>query len=93
MIKVNRKFIMYLVIAIGIMYLLTSKPEKYTPGQWTVYGTKGCGWTRKQLDYMKKKKIPHNFIDCDKQKCGKISAYPTMKDPNGKTITGFKQVQ
>ena len=31
--------------------------------QWTVYGTMGCGWTRKQLDYMKKNGKSHRFVD------------------------------
>jgi hypothetical protein len=61
-------------------------------GNWTVYGTMGCGWTRKQLDHMKDKSIPHKFVDCDKNDCGNMKAFPTMKDPNGKTITGYSLI-
>ena len=61
-------------------------------GKWTVYGTMGCGWTRKQLDHMKDKSIPHKFVDCDQNDCGNIKAFPTMKDPNGKTITGYSLI-
>ena len=59
---------------------------------WTVYGTMGCGWTRKQLDYMKNKSIPHVFVDCDKDDCGKMDGFPTLKDPAGNMSTGFKEV-
>jgi hypothetical protein len=61
-----------------------------TTGEWTVYGTQGCGWTRKQLEVMESKKIPHKFIDCDKEDCGSVSAFPTLLDPNGATTVGFK---
>lgn len=59
---------------------------------WTVYGTMGCGWTRKQLDHMKNKSIPHVFVDCDKEKCDKMDGFPTLKDPAGNISTGFKEV-
>jgi hypothetical protein len=59
---------------------------------WTVYGTMGCGWTRKQLDHMKNKSIPHVFVDCDKEDCGKMDGFPTLKDPSGNMSTGFKEV-
>ena len=28
---------------------------KPSDGEWTVYGSMGCGWTRKQLEYFKGK--------------------------------------
>ena len=30
--------------------------------EYTVYGTNWCGWTRKQLEYMKSKKLQHKFV-------------------------------
>ena len=76
-------------VAIGVALFLL---YKNTPGKWTVYGTMGCGWTRKQLDYMKKTGTPHTFVDCDKGGCGGMGAFPTLKSPNGKTIVGYTEV-
>ena len=35
--------------------------------QWTIYGTMGCGWTRKQLEYMKRL-ISHSSLLTVKKK-------------------------
>ncbi|AET43592.1 hypothetical protein MPWG_00103 [Micromonas pusilla virus PL1] len=60
--------------------------------KWTVYGTMGCGWTRKQLEYMKNQNIPHTFIDCDEESCAGMDAFPTLVDPNGKQLVGYNEV-
>ena len=95
--KLNKKLILFLLTAGVVLYLLNSKltPESkdHGKGTWTVYGTNGCGWTRKQIEHMKSNNIPHKSIECDKETCNGISAYPTMKSPNGQIITGFKTVQ
>lgn len=95
--KIDRKTIVAFAVVAVILYLLNSKltppSADHGNGTWAVYGTNGCGWTRKQLDHMKNNNIPHTYIDCDKEDCKGINAYPTMKSPNGQTITGFKQVQ
>jgi len=67
------------------------KTDKST-GTWTVYGTTWCGWTTKQLEYLKKKGIDHKFVDCEKGKCDGIDAFPVMDSPNGERITGYKEV-
>ena len=67
------------------------KTDKST-GAWTVYGTTWCGWTTKQLEYMKKKGIDHKFVDCEKGKCDGIDAFPVMDSPNGERITGYKEI-
>tara|TARA_B100001113_G_scaffold112877_2_gene91689 strand:+ start:2435 stop:2728 length:294 start_codon:yes stop_codon:yes gene_type:complete len=59
---------------------------------WTVYGTNWCGWTKKQLEYLKKKGIPHKFIDCEKSKCDGIDAFPVMESSSGEKVTGYKEV-
>jgi hypothetical protein len=61
-------------------------------GMWTVFGSMGCGWTRKQLDHMKKAGKPHKFVDCDKEDCKKVEAFPTLIAPNGEEHVGFKEV-
>lgn len=60
-------------------------------GMWTVIGSMGCGWTRKQLDHMKKKGIPHTFVDCDKETCD-AEAFPTLIDLNGERHVGYKEI-
>ena len=84
------KFAFLLVVVLFLLYKFI--PTGGTAGGWTVYGTNGCGWTRKQLKYMEEKGIPHKFIDCDKNECGDITAFPTLQDPSGKRITGYTQV-
>ena len=61
-------------------------------GQWTVYGSMGCGWTRKQIEYMKEKGKPYTFVDCDKEECAGVDGFPTMIHTNGEKIVGFKEV-
>jgi hypothetical protein len=65
------------------------------PGDYVVYGTMGCGWTRKQLDLMKEKNISHEFVDCSKKgSCPPgVKAYPTIKHPDGKMTTGFNTLE
>lgn len=59
---------------------------------WTVYGTMGCGWTRKQLEHMKSKGVSHTFVDCDKGECPGMNAFPTMIHKSGEKIVGYKEV-
>ena len=84
-----------LIIDVMILYS-TAKKEQYheeeKKADWTVYGTMGCGWTRKQLKYMEDKKISHVFVDCDSGDCGAMNAFPTMVGPDGKKIIGYKEV-
>jgi hypothetical protein len=61
-------------------------------GKWTVFGTMGCGWTRKQLDYMKKKGIDHVFKDCEKGECGDVKAFPTLVSPEGEKHVGYNEM-
>ena len=60
--------------------------------QWPVYGTMGCGWTRKQLDYMKKNGKSFKFVDCDKEGCSGMEAFPTLVSPNGEQIIGYNEI-
>lgn len=78
-------------LAIGVALFLLYR-NKTGGKKWTVYGTMGCGWTRKQLDYMKKNGKEHTFVDCDKEGCKGMKAFPTLKHPNGETTVGYKEV-
>ena len=86
--------VMFVIAVILLNMVLTNKkPSKNGPamnGSWTVYGTNGCGWTRKQLEVMKSKNIPHKFVDCDSEDCAGMSAYPTLIGPDGAKVVGFK---
>ena len=84
-------FVILLIVVIMILMRTERAPPK-DGKKWTVYGTKGCGWTRKQLEYMNKKNIPHTFIDCDKESCAGMDAFPTLVDPNGKQLVGYNEV-
>ena len=87
--------IAFIVLLIVDLYLLyTLKKPTVSGGTYTVYGTMGCGWTRKQLDVMKAKGIAHEFVDCSKKgACPEgVKAYPTIKHPDGKMTTGFNNL-
>jgi hypothetical protein len=86
-----------IVVAIILVAFLLYRTRKATPTvaggkKWTVYGTKGCGWTVKQLDYMKKAGKPHVFVDCDKDECKGMKAFPTLVSPEGEKTVGYKEV-
>ncbi len=89
----------YLIVAITIIVaalIIFMKRTKATTGEtgseWKVFGTMGCGWTRKQLEYMKEAGKSHTFIDCDKEECKGIKAYPTTRGGNGEEFIGYKEV-
>ena len=50
------------------------------------------GWTRKQLEHMKKAGKTHTFVDCDKEGCEGMDAYPTLVSPEGEKTVGYKEV-
>ena len=88
-------------IAIGLllailfvsMSLKSSKTNYQSGGQWIVYGTMGCGWTRKQLDHLKENGVSYKFVECDKGDCpGTVKAYPTCQLPSGEMKVGFTSI-
>ena len=82
--------ILLFVVNVYILFNM-KKPRGESGGKWIVYGTMGCGWTRKQVETLKNKSIPFAFIDCDKENCGKIKAFPTLVSPTGVTHVGYKE--
>jgi hypothetical protein len=60
--------------------------------EWTVYGTMGCGWTRKQLEYMEKNGKPFKFVDCEKEGCSGMKAFPTILHPSGEKTVGYSEI-
>ena len=89
---------MFLLVALILVVIFTlcqicmkKSPKKMGGAKYTIYGTMGCGWTRKQLDYMKKSGKPYTFVDCDKGGCDGMTAFPTTVDPSGKKTVGYKE--
>lgn len=91
--RIEYKIVFGIVVLFLLNYWLTSSSSSSSSSSksWTVYGSKNCGWTNKQLEHMDSNNISYEFIDCDKnkQKCVGMEGFPTLKDSNGKTIVGF----
>jgi hypothetical protein len=87
-------WLLALLVIIALLILSqTGKRMSVSNGsEWTVYGTMGCGWTRKQLDYMKKNGKPHRFVDCDKEECSGMEAFPTLISPIGEKTVGYSEI-
>ena len=81
-----------ILVALVILYQTKKQSSPSGDAEWTVYGTKGCGWTLKQLDYMKKNGKSHRFVDCDKGGCSGMDAFPTLVSPNGEKTVGYSEV-
>lgn len=88
----NQKLLLWSLLGLVFLYLLNFRLTSDSGEHWTVYGSNGCGWTRKQLSHMKKKRISYTFVDCEVEDCGKINSYPTMKSSSGKVLVGFNKV-
>jgi hypothetical protein len=90
----NKVFIIALPIVIIFLFLLNNwlakKPKRASKGgAWTVYGTDGCGWTRKQLKELDDKGVQYTYVNCENEDCGGLTAFPTLKGPDGTTKVGF----
>ena len=86
-------FLILAIINVTILMRIgQTKKSSPTVGGWTVYGTMGCGWTRKQLEHMKKAGKAHTFVDCDKEECKDMKAFPTLVSPDGEKTVGYKEV-
>ena len=81
-----------ILVALTILYRTRQSAPAPDGKQWTVYGTMGCGWTRKQLEHMKKAGKPHTFVDCNKEGCNGMDAFPTLVSPEGEKTVGYKEV-
>lgn len=65
----------FLVAAILVLLFFTMKGRTVT-----VYGSMGCPWTVKQVDFLKKKNIAYTFVDCSSGNCPDfVQGYPTTK--------------
>ena len=88
-------FAILMIINLIILFQTGAKPSVTKEGgdkKWTIFGTMGCGWTRKQLEYMKKNGKPHTFVDCDKEGCDGMDAFPTLVSSDGEKIVGYSEI-
>ena len=86
-------FALIILAIVDVIILMRTGQVVVEDGKkWTVFGTMGCGWTRKQLDYMKKNGKPHTFVDCDKEDCKGMNGYPTLVSPEGEKTVGYSEV-
>ena len=86
-------FILVGILLLALYFMTTGKAKYQHPKEWIVYGTMGCGWTRKQLDHLKENGTGYKFIDCDSGECpAEVKAYPTCKLPSGEMKVGFTSV-
>ena len=81
----------YLIILVIVYFIIMPRP-KFSGGEWKVYGSMGCGWTKKQLNHLRSKGESHIFIDCTKQECNGVDAFPTMiHSQTGEKIVGYSE--
>ncbi len=88
MMKLGISFVIVVIVML-LWYVYRRKSTSGGGGSWTVYGTDGCGWTRKQLKEMDDKGVAYTYVNCETGDCGGISSYPTLKSDAGETKVGF----
>lgn len=79
------------ILIVLFMIFVTKSSSKYDSSGIKVYGSMGCSWTVKQLDYLKDKSKKYEFIDCSTGTCPDfVKGFPTSV-VNGKTIIGYNE--
>ena len=86
--------ILLLAIVAYIVATMVLKRSAYENGEYKVYGTNSCGWTTRQLKYLKDKKITHKYINCenDRASCKGVNGFPTIEHPDGKQTVGYMEI-
>lgn len=85
-------FIVYVLAIVVGLFLLNKILNMRNSGEnkWKVFGSMDCGWTRKQVEELKKNDIPYEFLDCSQGDCKE--GMPTNILPNGQKKVGFTKV-
>lgn len=83
----TRSIILWIVILAAVFMLMNNKVRGN--GKWTIYGTRECGWTRKQMSHFDESGVAYDFVDCKNGNCEEFRAYPTTVSPNGEVKVGF----
>lgn len=87
----ERRMIFIAVIVILLVAILFMGRGKSAPAdkKIKVYGSMGCGWTKKQLEVFGDK---CEFVDCTSAQCPSfVTAYPTIERPDGTISVGFSK--
>ena len=95
--KFTRKKVILLAAMVVVVVILSSmqRSSRKQSGEvdYIVYGTDWCGYTVKQLKYLDKKGISHKYVNCEKEQCDGIKAFPQMtRTSDGETIRGYEEV-
>lgn len=92
--KFSRKTILLALVVVALAYYFFVPRKSASTGGpvWKVYGTMSCGWTRKQLEHMKKKGVAHEFVDCDGGACANMEAFPVVESPDGERKVGYTEM-
>lgn len=87
------KRLIHIALILSILWAIFSPKVKSTSsGVWKVYGSMGCGWTKKQIAHLKSKGISHTFVDCTKQSCHGVDGFPTLvHSQSGEKIVGYTE--
>lgn len=84
------RIFLIVIVSIWVMNILLRSPRGAIEGNssaWKVYGSMGCGWTRKQIDELKKNGVPYEFLDCTGDICK--DGMPVNILPDGSKRLGF----
>jgi hypothetical protein len=82
-----------LLIVVLLMILFYFRTSGSKGDSWTIYGTDGCGWCKKQKSYMNSKGINYTFVDCSSGSCEGITGFPTLKNmETGEVKVGYTEL-
>lgn len=90
--------ILALISLVVVIYWLSgrtgsrSAPAPSGGRKWKILGSMSCGFTRKQLDYMKSRGIPFDYTECQGGKCPGVEAFPTLVSPDGQKVVGYTEM-
>ena len=86
--------VVLIILNVYILLEMGKKPTAVVTSneKWVVYGTMDCGWTRKQLEYMRKSRKNFEFIDCTKNDCTGMNGFPTILHPDGRKTAGYTEI-
>ena len=82
--------IIYFVV---LNYTNKNKKPSNSSGKHKVYGSMECPYTVKQLEYLDKKNVGYDFVDCDTMGCpAEINGYPTtIVFPTKEKVEGYSE--
>ena len=81
-----RVVVLLFIIAVIFLYYRMGSSNNL----WKVYGSMDCGWTRKQLEELKARGVPHRFMGCPGNECKNGMPFNIL--PGGKKQVGFTSV-